>query len=78
MGFSMIPLTTLYDEYIDRVKLPEQKTINPVDYIVPPASRGGGTNTRTREMCQLLLKDMSIVSIIWVKSPKNANERIVI
>ena len=29
----MIPLTTLYYEYIDRQKLTEQK--NPVDYIVP-------------------------------------------
>ena len=28
----MIPLTTLYDEYIDRPKLPEKK---PVEYIVP-------------------------------------------
>ena len=30
----MIPLTFLYDEYIDRPKLSEQK--NPFDYIVPP------------------------------------------
>ena len=29
----MIPLTTLYDEYIDRSKLSEQK--NPFEYIVP-------------------------------------------
>ena len=34
-GFSMIPLTILYDEYIDRPKLTEQKK-NPVEYIVPP------------------------------------------
>ena len=31
----MIPLTILYDEYIDRSKLTEQK--NPVGYIVPPS-----------------------------------------
>ena len=31
----MIPLTILYDEYIDRPKLIEQK--NPVEYIVPPS-----------------------------------------
>ena len=30
----MIPLTFLYDEYIDRPKLSEQK--NPFEYIVPP------------------------------------------
>ena len=37
----MIPLITLYDEYIDRPKLTEQK--NPVEYIVPAPSRGVGT-----------------------------------
>ena len=35
----MIPVSTLYDEYIDRPKLTEQK--NPFEYIVPPPSRGG-------------------------------------
>ena len=30
----MIPVSTLYDEYIDRPKLSEQK--NPFEYIVPP------------------------------------------
>ena len=34
MNILMIPLTFLYDEYIDRPKLPEQK--NPFEYIVPP------------------------------------------
>ena len=38
----MIPVSTLYDEYIDRPKLSEQK--NPFEYIVPPSSRGVGTN----------------------------------
>ena len=37
----MIPLTFLYEEYIDRPKLSEQK--NPFEYIVPPPARGIGT-----------------------------------
>ena len=36
----MIPLTILYDDYIDRPKLTEQK--NPFEYIVPPLTGGGG------------------------------------
>ena len=35
----MIPVSTLYDEYIERQKFTEQKK-NPVEYIVPPHSRG--------------------------------------
>ena len=34
----MIPVSTLYDEYIERRKFTEQK--KPVEYIVPPPSRG--------------------------------------
>ena len=34
----MIPLTFLYDEYIDRRKLTEQK--KPFEYIVPPPTSG--------------------------------------
>ena len=34
----MIPLSTLYDEYIDRSKLSEQK--NPFEYILPSPSKG--------------------------------------
>ena len=37
----MIPITTLYDDYIDRRKLSEQK--NPFEYIVPPPLRWVGT-----------------------------------
>ena len=37
----MIPLTFLYDEYIDRPKLTEQK--NPFEYIVPSRTSGVGT-----------------------------------
>ena len=40
-AFSMIPLTFLYDEYIDRPKLSEQK--KPVEYIVPPPTGAVGT-----------------------------------
>ena len=44
MGFLMIPLTTLYDEYNDQPKLTEQK--KPVEYIVPPPTKSGvGTIT---------------------------------
>ena len=34
----MIPLSPLYDEYIDRSKLSEQK--NPFEYILPSPSKG--------------------------------------
>ena len=34
----MIPVSTLYGEYIDRPKLTEKK--HPFEYIVPPPSRG--------------------------------------
>ena len=40
-SFLMIPLTFLYDEYIHRPKLSEQK--KPFEYIVPPPSSGIGT-----------------------------------
>ena len=39
----MIPLTFLYDEYIDRPKLTEQK--NPFEYIVLSPTNGVGTIT---------------------------------
>ena len=35
----MMPLTFLYDEYIGRPKLTEQKK-NPFEYIVPPPTSG--------------------------------------
>ena len=37
----MITLTILYDKYIDRQKLTEQK--NPFEYIVPSPTSGVGT-----------------------------------
>ena len=39
----MIPLTFLYDEYIDRPKFTEQKKKNPFEYIVPSPTSGVGT-----------------------------------
>ena len=39
----MIPLTYLYDEYIDRPKFTEQKKKNPFEYIVPSPTSGVGT-----------------------------------
>ena len=35
LGFLVTPVTTVYDLYIDRAKLTEQK--NPVEHIVPPS-----------------------------------------
>ena len=37
-SFLVIPLTFLYDEYIDRPELTEQK--KPIEYIVPPPTSG--------------------------------------
>ena len=39
----MIPLTNLYDEYIDQPNLTEQK--NPFEYIVPPYPTKVGVGT---------------------------------
>ena len=45
----MIPLTILYDEYIDSRKLTEQN--NPFDYIVPPPSPiERGRNNYSRQL----------------------------
>ena len=44
-GLSMIPVTILYDDYIDRQKLTEQK--NPFEYIVlPPLKWVGRINIK--------------------------------
>ena len=46
-SFLMIPVSTLYDEYIDLPKLTEQK--NPFEYIVPPPpplKRGRNNNSQ--------------------------------
>ena len=47
----MIPVSTLYDEYIDRPKLTEQK--KPVEYIVPPPSKGVGTKKLWSILCHI-------------------------
>ena len=39
----MLPVSTLYDEYIDRPNLTEQK--NPFEYIVPPPPPPTGVGT---------------------------------
>ena len=41
----MIPLTALYDDYIDWPKLSEQK--KPFEYIVPPPLKLVGTKNNT-------------------------------
>ena len=41
----MIPVSTLYDEYIDRPKLTEQK--NPFEYIVPSPLKRGRNNQKS-------------------------------
>ena len=41
MSFLMIPVSTLYDDYIERRKFTEQKKKNPVEYIVPPPPQEG-------------------------------------
>ena len=41
----MIPVSTLYDEYIDRPKLTEQKK-TPAEYIVPPPPLKRGRNNK--------------------------------
>ena len=43
----MIPLTTLYDDYIDRRKFTEEE--KPFEYIVPPTKVG--QNNETNKHC---------------------------
>ena len=50
----MIPLTIMYDGYIDRRKLIEQKM--PVEYIVPPPLNWVGTINSTHFVLSLILK----------------------
>ena len=51
----MIPLTFLYDEYIDRPKLTEEK--NPFEYIVPPPTSG------SEQLAKLALKNS--MRLVW-------------
>ena len=45
MSFLMIPLTFLYDEYIDRPKLSEQKKTHLcIEFLPPPPHKWGRNN----------------------------------
>ena len=55
----MVPLRTLYVEYIDRPKLSEQK--NPLEYIVPPSPLKLESEQLTPEA--LLLKEW--LGLVW-------------
>ena len=63
-SFLMIRVSTLYDEYIDRRKLSEQK--NPCEYIVLPPLGGVGTKTvchsNLTELTQLERMKLTILS----------------
>ena len=51
----MIPVSTLYDEYIDRPKLTEQK--NPFEYIVPPPLNRGRNKFQMGSTLGLQVRD---------------------
>ena len=53
----MIPVSTLYGEYIDRPKLTEQK--NAFEYIVPPPSRGSEQKNRSPILLCILVRNMN-------------------
>ena len=58
----MIPLTFLYDEYIDRPKFTEQKK-NPFEYIVPSPTSGVGTmKEQTCRVSQTVNSEMEMFS----------------
>ena len=57
----MIPLTTLYDDYIDRPKLTEQKN-NPFEYIVLPPLELVGT---IRARIAILHGILSVLEVIF-------------
>ena len=63
----MIPLTFLYNEYIDRPKFTEQK--NPFEYIVPPPIIGVGTKILYKHLdISVLLKVRLCVSASVLKN----------
>ena len=59
----MIPLTFLYDEYIDRPKFTEQKK-NPFEYIVPSPTSGVGTIRNIIVNCSRT-KFKAIIVAMW-------------
>ena len=67
----MIPVSTLYDEYIDRPKLTEQK--NPFEYIVPPPSRGVRNNKFKVGLCSML---ESVDRVLRAQPSKDTDQNI--
>ena len=61
----MIPLTFLYDEYIDRPKFTEQKKKNPFEYIVPSPTSGVGT-TRLSKLGVKFVGFFTRAKNIWI------------
>ena len=63
----MIPVSTLYDEYIDRPKLTEQK--NPFEYIVPPPPppQEGSEQSKPVTVCVRALCFKHLVCFIFFK-----------
>ena len=62
----MTPLTILYDEYIDRPKLTEQKK-NPVEYIVPPSPLKWGSEQKNSHM-RMAKRSMFVKFVnLWLK-----------
>ena len=59
----MIPVSALYDEYIERRKFTEQKKKNPVEYIVPPPSRGSE---------QLIFEFIQLLAFINLQTKQNS------
>ena len=64
----MIPVSFLYDEYIDRPKLTEQKK-NPVEYIVPPPPLKRGRNKNNEhDKTRKLTKNPQAQNVQFIKS----------
>ena len=63
----MIPLTNLYEEYIDRPKCSEQK--NPFEYIVPPPTSGVGTKKLQKMESKLMQRGLQrqILTVVFLK-----------
>ena len=64
MSCLIIPLTTLYNEYIDRPKLSEQK--KPVDYIVPPPSQEGSEQIIFSHILFKIIKSLTLCDKLTV------------
>ena len=62
-GFLIMPLITLYDEYIAGTKLTEQK--NPYEYIFPRPSKVGRNNDRYKRWYLILVNGMLQILPKW-------------